>query len=154
MVEVFDYVEAVSGGGARGEGRGDGEMPDGVSGGAAKGERGQKPDGDVDEAMGTPPTDGDGIDGSDDKKGKSGETNTYTIDSDTVIYQSSGDDKTEITIDDVDLGSMLEIVVDGDVAKSITVQDASSFSGGGGRGGMGRQDSSGGADSGEENQVS
>lgn len=121
VVEVFEERE--------------GGRPDIASGSAA---RGNTASGSAAGMDGQPPEDGkepsgekpDGTPPADDQKGKdrggkAGETKTYRIDSDTVIYKMSGDEKTEISIEEVDLGSMLSIVAEDDKAASITVQDMS-----------------------------
>lgn len=123
----------------------DGEGPDIASGSGADVDRqrlegsqpfeGKEPS--SEKPQGTPPADdaqrGKGM------GGKTGETKTYQLDSDTVIYKMSGEEKTEISINEVELGSMLSIVADGDIATSITVQDVSDFKSRG-HGGQGEPD--------------
>lgn len=51
------------------------------------------------------------------------ETKSYTISSDTKVYQQDGEEKTEITLDDLNPGSMVSVESDGDEAESITIQN-------------------------------
>lgn len=120
-------------GGAIGEGRpasgpaiqGDDKKKGPVSGGAV----GEKPDG-------TPPADAKGNGKKNGKpdgtppagKGQNssqsqGESKTYKIDSDTKIYKEDGGEKTEISLDEVELGSMISIEADGEEADSIIVKN-------------------------------
>lgn len=102
-------------GGAIGKGRpasgpaiqGDDKKKGPVSGGAVGG----KPDG-------TPPA------GKRQNSSQSqGESKTYKIDSDTKIYKEDGGEKTEISLDEVELGSMISIEADGEDADSIIVKN-------------------------------
>lgn len=52
-----------------------------------------------------------------------GESKTYKIDSDTKIYKEDGGEKTEISLDEVELGSMISIEADGEDADSIIVKN-------------------------------
>lgn len=97
----------------------------------------QKPQGtppsDEQKPQGTPPTE-DGKSQTDQRKdGKerehkeSGKKKTYQIDSSTSIYKMSGEEKTEITVNDVELGSGVSVVADGNKAIRIIVQDTKKF---------------------------
>lgn len=116
VVEVFEEREGnppdvASGSAVSGSGAGlDRQRPEG-----RRPSDGNEPSGDK-----TPPADDQQ---GKDRERKAGETKTYSIDSDTVIYKMSGDEKQEISIDEVDLGSMLSVVADEGKASSITVQD-------------------------------
>lgn len=113
----------------------EGERPDASSGSGAGFGKNHGDSQNREKPQGTPPADGskpDGTpptDGGQGKDRKRGETKTYQIDSSTAVYKMSGEEKTEITLDDVELGSMVSIVTDGDKASSITVQDAQNFGG-------------------------
>lgn len=101
-------------GGASGgafEGR---ERPEGVSGGALEGR--ERPDGEKPE--GTPPA-------------KNGETSEkiITITSDTKVYQQQGEEKTESSLDVLQLGSMVSVTLSGEEAQSITLQTMNRKSG-------------------------
>ena len=129
--------DAVSGSGARfddKEGK-DGKMPEGTP--PAGEQQGEKPPADEGMPDGTPPSDGDNQRGRD---GRRGESKTYQLDDDTKIYKQSGDEKTEISIDEVDLGSMISVETEGDTAISITVQDSSQFGNRGDRGNRAERD--------------
>lgn len=121
------------------------DRPDGVSGSAIRENAGERPkaasgravDGEKPEgrrAEGTPPADGQ-QEGAGGKNRKAGESKTYTIDSDTKFYRRNGEEQTEVTLDDVELGGMVSITADGDTAVSITVQNMDSSNGGGRKGG-------------------
>lgn len=148
VVEIFEEKEGGRPDIASGSGAGvDRQRPEGEQSLDGKEPSGNKP-------KGTPPADAgqprdssedaqkpQGSPPADDQKGKgrggrTGETKTYYINSDTVIYKMSGEEKTEISIDEVELGSMLSIVAAEDTATCITVQDSSDFKdrGHGGRG--------------------
>lgn len=64
------------------------------------------------------------------RKGK-GEEKTYQITGSTKIYKQSGDEKTEVSLDEVDPGSPVTITADGENAVTITVRDGDNFRGGG-----------------------
>lgn len=53
------------------------------------------------------------------------ETKTYSISTSTKFYTQQGEEKTEISSADVELGAMVTVTVSGDVAESITVQTRS-----------------------------
>ena len=109
-----------------------GKMPEGTP--PADKQQGEKPPTDGQKPDGTPPSDDDNQRG---QGGRKGESKTYQLDDDTKIYKQSGDEKTEISIDEVDLGSMISVETEGDTATSITVQDSSQF---GNRGNRGNRD--------------
>lgn len=146
VVEVFeekqgDRPDIASGSGADV----DRQRPEGEQSSESKEPSGEKPQGtppaEEDQPQGSPPADNQKGNG---RGGRTGETKTYLINSDTVIYKTSGEEKTEISIDEVELGSMLSIVADEDTATRITVQDSSDFKnrGHGSRGDMnGKEDS-------------
>lgn len=97
----------------------------------------QKPQGtppsDEQKPQGTPPTDdgksqaGQGKDGNEREHKERGEKKTYQIDSNTSIYKMTGEEKTEITVNDVELGSGVNVVAEGNKAICITVQDTKKF---------------------------
>lgn len=106
------------------------KRPEAASGGAV-GMEGDKP-------QGTPPADKkDGKDGEKPKgtppadaqkdNNKKGETKTYQIDSDTKVYKKSGEETSEISISEVDPGSMVSVETDDGKATSITVSDMSAM---------------------------
>ncbi len=88
-------------------GKTDGKRPGSVSGGAFR--QGEEP------PEGTPPAG---------QKGEqpSEQTQKIRIDSGTKVYRQQGEEKTETTISDVQPGSMVTVVVDGEEAVSITIQ--------------------------------
>ena len=101
-----------------------------ASGAAVEGSRGgKKPEGERPD--GTPPADrpdmkeGDQKEGRPDsengRKQKSGESKTFVLTEDTKIYKQEGEEETEISAGELELGSMLSVVADGDTAKSIHV---------------------------------
>lgn len=103
----------------------------GVSGAAVSGSAaGEAPDGEMKQGerpSGAPDGEmkqGEKPSGAPDREMKQGESKTYTIDSDTKIYQQNGDVKTEISLDDLNPGTMVSIETDsdGDEAESITIQ--------------------------------
>ena len=107
--------DGVSGGAIKGE------RPDGVSGGAIReDEKGQKPEG-------TPPAD------SGNKGGRgfatTGETKTIKLTEDTKVIVKKGQESSEGTMSDVSLGTIVQVTLDsdGETAVSITVN---SFGGG------------------------
>jgi hypothetical protein len=105
-----DMTDGASGGAIDGKDGGekpDGDMPDGASGGAIGGKDGEKPDG-----------------------ASSGETKVYTITNKTKIYKQDGDEKTEITVDEIELGGSVTVTANGDTATEITVQEFSMNKGG------------------------
>ena len=53
------------------------------------------------------------------------ETKTYSISTSTKFYTQQGEEKTEISSADVELGAMVTVTVSGDEAESITVQTRS-----------------------------
>ena len=112
-----------------------GEKPQGTPP-AVKGDDNQKPGDDQvgEKPEGTPPA-------MDDKnpQGRKGETKTYQISSDTKIYKQQGEEKTEISINEVDLGTMISVETDGDEATSIIVQDMPQFGNRGDRVEQGQQ---------------
>lgn len=127
-----DKFPGASGGAISGAAVGDGEKPEGMPDGTPP-----AGDGEDGKPQGTPPADGEDApdakdgdgkqqsDGKDrnDAQGPAGESKTYTISSDTKIYKQDGDEKTEITLDELDPGSMVSVEADGDEAESITVQN-------------------------------
>lgn len=111
------------------------KAPDGVSGGAFGGK---------DRPEGTPPADNpgektDSTSGDGDKKmrNESTETKKIAISKDTKVYTQQGEDKTEASLSDVQLGAMVSVELDGDEAISITLQTMN------GRGGMRQKNSDG-----------
>lgn len=110
IVEVFDRPSnAVSGQAADGSRASDGNMGR------------QKPEG-------TPPADRperkqETRDNSqNEKEPRKGESKTFVLSEDTKIYKQEGEEKTEISAEELELGSMLSIVAEGDTAEVITVQ--------------------------------
>lgn len=102
-----------------GENRG-GKKPDGVSGSAVEGK--EKPEG-------TPPADKTGEKASHNVSGsaigrenRETESKTYSVSKNTKIYTQQGEEKTEVSLSDLELGSMVSVTVSGDEAESITVQ--------------------------------
>lgn len=53
-----------------------------------------------------------------------GESKTFVLNDDTKIYKQEGEEKTEISTEELELGSMLSVVADGDTAEIITVQSS------------------------------
>lgn len=125
--------------------RGEGHPPNAASGGAADGkmpsepDMGKRPEGtppadfkNGKKPEGTPPADapemkrGDGGENRDSQENgktrKKGESKTFVLDEGTKIYKQDGEEKTEISAGELELGSMLSVVADGDTAKTITVQ--------------------------------
>jgi hypothetical protein len=106
--------------GDRKDNNGENGKPDGTPP-ADQGNQGEAPDakdGDADTKK-----DADG----NDKSGSgqpSGESKTYAISSDTKVYQQDGDEKTEITLDELNPGSMVSVETDGDEVESITIQNS------------------------------
>lgn len=103
IVEVFDQ---------KGE-----HPPKAASGGAAEGEMKRRPEG-------TPPADiqrGEKGNPGDGKESKTRESKTFVIGENTKFYKQEGEEETEITADELELGSMLSIIADGEVAESIHV---------------------------------
>lgn len=99
-------------------GKTDGKRPESVSGGAFR--QGEEP------PEGKPPT------------GQKGEqppeqTQKIRIDSGTKVYRQQGEEKTEATISDVEPGSMVTVVVDGEEAVFITIQSMEGRGSGRGR---------------------
>lgn len=99
------------------------EKPEGkgVSGGAVHGQ---------DRPEGTPPAEDK------QKDNPSTETKTIAITKSTKVYTQQGEEKTEVSLSDVQLGSMVSVELDGEEAVSITLQTMN------GRGGMGQRDGS------------
>lgn len=96
-------------------GKTDGKRPGSVSGGAFR--QGEEP------PEGTPPAGQQGEQPSDrSTKQPSEQTQKIRIDSDTKVYRQQGEEKTEAAISDVQPGSMVTVVVDGEEAVSITIQ--------------------------------
>lgn len=129
VVEVFDRPSnAVSGQAADGSRASDGNMgrqkPEGTPPAGFK--QGEKPEGERPD--GTPPADRperkqENRDNSqNEKKPKKGESKTFVLTEDTKIYKQEGEEKTEISAEELELGSMLSIVAEGDTAEVITVQ--------------------------------
>ena len=129
VVEVFDRPSnAVSGQAADGSRASDGNMgrqkPEGTPPAGFK--QGEKPEGERPD--GTPPADRperkqENRDNSqNEKKPKKGESKTFVLTEDTKIYKQEGEEKTEISAEELELGSMLSIVAEGDTAQVITVQ--------------------------------
>lgn len=100
----------------------DGQMKQGERAPDGETKQGERPSGAPDGEM----KQGERPSGAPDGEKKRGESKTYTIDSDTKIYQQNGDEKTEITLDDLNPGSMVSIETDsdGDEAESITIQNS------------------------------
>lgn len=117
-----------------------------VSGGAVSGralsgkaQDGEKPDRNMDAdsfddkkepPQGERPASGGAVDRSqktDDFQMARGESRNYNISSKTKIYKQSGDSKTEITLDDVEIGDNISVVADGEDATEIVVQDGMPF---------------------------
>lgn len=93
-------------------GKPDGNRPESVSGGAFRqGE--EPPDRDAE-----PPAE---------------QTQKIRISSDTKVYRQQGEEKTETTIPDVEPGSMVTVVVNGEEAVSITIQTMNGRGGGRGK---------------------
>lgn len=102
-------------------GKTDGKRPGSVSGGAFRqgeeppegtppaGQQGEEP------PEGTPPAGQQG-------EQPSEQTQKIRIGSGTKVYRQQGEEKTEATISDVQPGSMVTVVVDGEEAVSITIQ--------------------------------
>jgi hypothetical protein len=122
-----DMPDGASGGAI--DGKDGGQRPDGASGGAIDGkDGGEKPDGDMPDGAS-----GGAIGGKDGEKpdgASSGETKVYTITSKTKIYKQDGDEKTEITADEIELGGSVTVTANGDTATEITVQEFSMNKGG------------------------
>lgn len=102
VVEVFDRGEGTPPTGFKRDGRPDGVRPEG-----------------------TPPADlpemkQKGQKG--DRELKRGESKTFVLNDTTKIYKQEGEEKTEISIDELELGSMISIVAEGDTAGAITVR--------------------------------
>ena len=99
------------------------EKPEGkgVSGGAVHGQ---------DRPEGSPPA------GDKQKDNPSTETKTIAITKSTKVYTQQGEEKTEVSLSDVQLGSMVSVELDGEEAVSITLQTMN------GRGGMVQRDGS------------
>lgn len=122
IMEVFEQDQAQ---------RQDGERPNAASGSGAQFDRrdGEMPEGtpptDGQKPKGTPPADGQKPKGTP-PAGK-GESKTFQINGDTQIYKQSGEEKTEITIDEIELGSWVSVTIEDDVAKSIIIQDREQF---------------------------
>lgn len=141
---------AASGGAVRGEGMRrpegtppadmkQGERPEGTPPADMDMEQGEKPEGapptDLEKGErpeGTPPADmpeagqGGGKDGEGDPGNgrgmKAGEKKTFAINDSTKFYKQEGEEKTEITVDEVELGGMVSVAADGDTAVTVTVQ--------------------------------
>lgn len=132
VVEVFDRPSnAVSGGAADG-GRAldentDGKKPEGTP--PADFKPGEKPEGAPPD--GTPPAgqpegkqEGEKEGGGNPQNGKKpgkGQNKTFTITDDTKIYKQDGEEKTEISAGELELGSMISVVAEGDTAEVVTV---------------------------------
>lgn len=117
-----------------------GEKPDGVSGGAI-GERPNPASGEAiqggERPKGTPPAgkpEGETGEGKEEKFGNnSSETRKITISSDTKVYKQQGEEETEAAVSDLELGSMVTVVMDGDEADRITIQTMNGQRGGRGQ---------------------
>lgn len=100
-----------------------------VSGGAVSGGAmsGKPQDGERPELpQGEQPASGGAVDGQqkpDDSQMPQGESKNYNISSKTKVYKQSGDSKTEISLDDVEIGDNISVVADGEDATEIVVQD-------------------------------
>ena len=70
------------------------------------------------------------------KDNPSTETKTIAITKSTKVYTQQGEEKTEASLSDVQLGSRVSVELDGEEAVSITLQTMN------GRGGMGQRDGS------------
>ncbi|MCH5252202.1 MAG: hypothetical protein J1F22_04450 [Lachnospiraceae bacterium] len=128
IVDVFDRPEGqrenVSGSAIDGTGRGvpDGErMPDDV--GVPDGKQasddnnpGNVSPGGIEGRRRPESASGDAVRGQDRKS----ESKTISLDGDTKIYKQQGEEKTEITVAELELDSMVEIEIDGDMAVSVT----------------------------------
>ncbi|MCR5690953.1 MAG: hypothetical protein K6G62_01930 [Eubacterium sp.] len=107
-------------------GQADGQAPSGQTDGQApSGEKpsGEKPSGE--KPSGDKPSGGEM--GNNDFSSQNDQgSKTYEIDEDTKIYLQEGDSKTEITADDVEIGSMVtvELDSDGDEVEAIIVQSS------------------------------
>lgn len=113
--EITLEITNQPGGERHGEGR-----PDGVSGSAVEGK--EKPEG-------TPPADkseekapqnasGSAVG----RENRETESKTYSVSKNTKFYTQQGEDKTEVSLSDLQLDSMVTAVVSGDEAESITIQ--------------------------------
>lgn len=109
------------------EQRPEGERPDTVSGSGTQLERkgGGKPQGtppsDGEKPKGTPPADGQKPEGTPPER--KGESKTFEVSDTAKVYKQSGEEKTEITLDEVDLGAWVSISTADDVVTSIVIQD-------------------------------
>lgn len=132
VVEVFDHPSNVASGGAIDENRG-GKKPEGTP--PADFKQGEKPEGERPD--GTPPADRPDMKQDDQKEGRpdsengrkqmKGESKTFVLTEDTKIYKQEGEEQTEISADELELGSMLSVVADGDTAETITVQSGENW---------------------------
>lgn len=138
VVEVFDHQKgqspkAASGGAVGGSmdpERSEEKRPDGTP--PSDWKQGEKPDGDRPE--GTPPADLPEMKQGDQKRdrgntenargAKRGESKTFVLTEDTKIYKQEGEETTEISTAELELGSMLSVVADGDAAERITIQSS------------------------------
>lgn len=118
---VFEQPEgrAASGGAVQGQNKPEGTPPAGMPEGGEPGEK----------------TDSERADGDKKTKTESTETKKITISSDTKVYTQQGEEKTETSLSEVELGSMVSVELDGEEAVSITLQTMN------GRGGMRQKDS-------------
>lgn len=146
VVEVFDRPSNAASGAAVDGSRGDkkpegtppadfkqGEKPDGTP--PADFKQGEKPEGERPD--GTPPADRPDMKQDDQKEGRpdsengrkqmKGESRTFGLTEDTKIYKQEGEEQTEISADELELGSMLSVVADGDTAETITVQSGENW---------------------------
>lgn len=127
VVEVFDRLSNAASGAAVDGSRGD-KKPEGTP--PADFKQGEKPEGERPD--GTPPADRPDMKQEDQKEGRrdsengkkqmKGESRTFALTEDTKIYKQEGEEKTEISAEELELGSMLSVVTDGDTAEIITVQ--------------------------------
>lgn len=132
VVEVFDRPSDAASGGAV-DGRRGGKKPEGTP--PADFKQGEKPEGERPD--GTPPADRPDMKQDDQKEGRpdsengrkqmKGESKTFVITEDTKIYKQEGEEQTEISADELELGSMLSVVADGDTAETITVQSGENW---------------------------
>lgn len=118
VVEVFDRPSDAASGGAV-DGRRGGKKPEGTPPADFKQE--EKPEGDRPDMKQDDQKEGR-RDSENERKQKKGESKTFVLTEDTKIYKQEGEEQTEISADELELGSMLSVVADGDTAETITVQ--------------------------------
>lgn len=127
VIEAFaddmKKMENVSGGAVSGSAMSgkpqDGEKPDQNMNSDSSSDKKEPPQGEQ-------PASGGAVDGQqkpDDSQMPQGESKNYNISSKTKVYKQSGDSKTEISLDDVEIGDNISVVADGEDATEIVVQD-------------------------------